>query len=98
MNNCFAFNLSYKTNRLYIVVGLFSLMGLCVPLLCSYHILMSSVIYYLADAWQHGILLLGDQRKKWFFFVLFWFFFFLMVSSPTDLKEITSLWIVTNEW
>ena len=50
--------------------------GPCVPLLCSYHILMSSVIYYLADAWQHGILLLGDQRKKWFFFVCFGFCFF----------------------
>ena len=28
INNCFAFNLSYKTNRLYIAVGLFNLMGL----------------------------------------------------------------------
>ena len=26
-----------------------------VPLICSYHILMSCVIYYWTDTWQHGI-------------------------------------------
>ena len=31
----------------------------CVPLFCSYHILMSSVIYYWTDAWQLGIYLLS---------------------------------------
>ena len=30
-----------------------------VPLLCSYHILTSSVIYYWTDAWQLGIYLLN---------------------------------------
>ena len=30
-----------------------------VPLLCSYHILMSSVIYYWTDTWQLGIYLLN---------------------------------------
>ena len=30
-----------------------------VPLLYFYHILMSSVIYYWTDAWQHGIYLLN---------------------------------------
>ena len=31
----------------------------CVPLFCSYHILMSSVIYHWTDAWQLGIYLLN---------------------------------------
>ena len=34
----------------------------CVPLFCSYHILMSSVIYYLTDAWQLGIYLLISKK------------------------------------
>ena len=39
------------------------------------------------------------SEKEMFFLFCFGFFFFLMVRSPsTDLKEITSLWIVTNEW
>ena len=35
-----------------------------VPLFCSYHILTSSVIYYLTDAWQLGICLLNRQYKS----------------------------------
>ena len=31
----------------------------CVPLFCSYHILMSSMIYYLTDAQQRRIYLLN---------------------------------------
>ena len=38
------------------------------------------------------------SEKEMVFFCFVLVFFFLMVSSPTDLKEITSLWIVTNEW
>ena len=34
-----------------------------VPLFCSYHILTSSVIYYLTDARQHGIYLLNINHK-----------------------------------
>ena len=33
-----------------------------VPLFCSYHILTSSVIYYLTDARQLGIYLLNSKR------------------------------------
>ena len=33
-----------------------------VPLFCSYHILMSSVIYYLTDTQQHGIYLLNGAH------------------------------------
>ena len=33
-----------------------------VPLFCSYHILTSSVIYYLTDAWQLGIYLLISKK------------------------------------
>ena len=39
-----------------------------VPLFCSYHILMLSVIYYWTDAWQLGIYLLYKcihYRQKW---------------------------------
>ena len=32
--------------------------------ICSYHILTSSVIYYLTDARQHGIYLLSGARGK----------------------------------
>ena len=35
-----------------------------VPLLCSYHILMSSVIYYWTDAQQLGIYLLNSQQEN----------------------------------
>ena len=65
----------YKTNRFHVAVGLFSnrsqRTSKCgknivthspaarVPLLCFYHILTSSVIYYWTDARQHGIYLLS---------------------------------------
>ena len=36
------------------------------PLFCSYHILMSSVIYYWSDVWQHGICLLKlNLSSRW---------------------------------
>ena len=34
-----------------------------VSLLCFYHILTSSVIYYWTDAWQHGIYLLNRMEQ-----------------------------------
>ena len=43
-------------------------------------------------------LIVRCSEKEMVFFCFVLVFFFLMVSSPTDLKEITSLWIVTNEW
>ena len=33
----------------------------CVPLLCFYHILTSSLIYYWTDTWQHRIYLLNKD-------------------------------------
>ena len=36
----------------------------CVPLICSYHILTSSVIYHWTDATQHGIYLLTSKLSR----------------------------------
>ena len=71
-------SLLYKTNRSQVTVCLFSnrsqrtskcgknisdtLSCAFVPLFCSYHILMSSLIYYLTDAWQLGIYLLISKK------------------------------------
>ena len=42
-----------------------------VPLLCSYHILTSAVIYYWTDARQHGIYLYYIITKSLFYFKIF---------------------------
>ena len=52
-------SLLYKTNRFHVAVRLFS-----VPLFWSYHILTSSVIYYLTEARQHGIHLLTSRTSS----------------------------------
>ena len=73
----------YKTNRFHVAVGLFSITkdvknevktsvthspAARVPLLCFYHILTSSLIYYWTDwidARQHGIYLLNSMKWRY---------------------------------
>ena len=69
-------SLLYKTNRFQVAVHLFSNRSQRtsvthsaaprVPLFCSYHILMSSVIYYWTDAGQLGIYLLNPYNNQEF--------------------------------
>ena len=76
---CILIFLLYKTNRFHVAVRLFSNRSQRTPkcgknisdtlgcascaTFCSYHILMSSVIYYWTDARQHGIYLLSRPNK-----------------------------------
>ena len=57
----------------------------CVPLFCSYHILMSSVIYYWTDAQQLGIYLLNI-----YIYQLHW--------VSLSIKDVVEYFIVLELW
>jgi len=64
-NHRFVSNLTKPISKMFMSHQWHTWLSPPVPLICSYHILTSSVIYYWTDAWQHGISLLNIQHPFW---------------------------------